>query len=380
MSVGRQGPFVQERAVLRRQRALPVDGEVLLDIGDRVHERTVVARATGRGTMHTVNAASQLDILASELPGAMLCAVGERVERDQPLARSRGLFGLLASECRAPVAGTVAAVSPHTGRILLEEPGQDLEVAAFLPGIVADRLPGRGVVVAGWGARVAGVFGVGGEVSGEMIAAVGRADVSLEAAAIDHTHAGKVLLAGSLVTADALERASAFGVAGIVTGGVHDTELSRWLGQETVLADTTHLDAPLTLVVTGGFGRAPMETETFALLAAHRGRTACLSGLTRVRAGARRPEVIIPLDEDPRTAVAPSSPPSLQIGARVMVVRSPWFGCIGRVGALPVEPVRMECGARCLVAHVDLDDGVTAAIPRANLEVLGERSTDEEDR
>lgn len=62
MSTGRQGPFVQRRAVLVRRRLLPVDGTVLCGVGDRVDSGTVVARAAGRGTMHTVNAAGVLDL------------------------------------------------------------------------------------------------------------------------------------------------------------------------------------------------------------------------------------------------------------------------------------------------------------------------------
>ncbi|MBD3221775.1 hypothetical protein GF314_11095 [bacterium] len=377
MSAGRQGPFVEPRAVLERRRELPIRGRVLLEVGDRVDRDTVVASARTRGAMHTVNAAVQLDIPGAELPRSMLRAVGDEVAAGEPLARSRGFFGLLASECRAPVAGTIAAVSAHTGRILLEEPGDLVEVRAFLPGIVTACEPERGVTVAGWAARVAGVFGVGGEVAAELVPAVGRADATLEAAALDERHAGTILLGGAVVDAAALARATELGVAGLVTGGVHDAALARWLGRETVLADTTGLAAPFTLVIVGGFGRVPMTEETFDLLRSHAGRVVGLSGHTRVRAGALRPEAIVPLDEVPDARPAATRPPALSPGCTVQVVRAPWFGHRGRVGALPDEPVRVESGARCLVAHVDLDAGVTAVVPRANLEVLAGPETPE---
>jgi hypothetical protein len=307
----------------------------------------------------------------------MLCAVGEAVVCGQPLARTRGLFGLLSTTCRSPVDGTVAAVSSHTGRVLLEEPGNDIEVRAFLPGIVSARLDDRGVAVSGWAARVAGVFGVGGEGSGPLVAAVGRRDAILEAASIADLHAGAVLLGGALVTREALERATAVGVVGIITGGVHDAALAGWLGQDLTLADSTSLSAPLTLVVVGGFGRVALEAEADRLLRAHLGRPACLSGLTRVRAGARRPEVLVPLDTEPGEATAASPPPRLQIGSLVQVVRSPWFGWHGRVGALPAELQAVESGAVCQVAHVDLSDGRTVVVACANLEVLADPPTEE---
>lgn len=370
MSTGRLGPFVQARTVLKRRRALAVAGEVLLDVGDRVAGDTVVARARGRGVMHTVNASSLLDIAPAELPAAMVCAVGETVAAGQVLARSRALFGLLSSVCRAPVAGTVAAVSPHTGRVLLEEPGGDLEVRAFLPGIISTREEGRAVTVAGWAARVAGVFGVGGECAGPLVPVVGRPEAVLEAAALDAAHAGAILLGGALVRADGLRRATELGVRGIITGGVHDADLVAWLEQEVVLADTTTLAAPLTLVVTGGFGRVPVEDAAFRLLRALAGQQACLSGQTRVRAGARRPEVIVPLVTEADDDVAAVPPPSLAVGSRVMVVREPWFGCCGRIGELPRDAVRLPNEVRVGAAHVDLDAGRSVVVPLANLEVL----------
>ncbi len=355
--------------MLSRQRLLPTAGEVCLDVGDRVMSDTVVARAVGRGAMRTVNAARLLDVLPDEVPGAMQVAVGDAVTAGQILARTRGLFGLFAAVCHAPLDGTVAAVSAHTGRILLEEPADPLEVRAFLPGIVAAVHPERGATVSGWGARVAGVFGVGGERYGPLMAAVGRPDVTLEAAQIDVGAAGAVLIGGSLVTAAALQRAAQLGVKGVITGGIHDTELAAWLGRPTVLADTTGTASPLTLVVTGGFGRVPMDPDAFALLRSHVGRNACLSGQTRVRAGAVRPEVIIPLSE-PSAPVPGGAVPQLAVGSRVLVVRSPWFGSRGHVGRLPMVPVAVESGAVCLVAEVDLDSGGSVSVPRCNLEVL----------
>jgi hypothetical protein len=347
-----------------------VPGEVLLEVGDRVAGDTVVARAPGRGRLHTVNAARILDILPGEVPGAMVVAVGDQVTAQQPLARSMGFFGFLAAVCRAPVSGQVAAISPHTGRILLEEPADPLEVCAFLPGIVTEVLPERGVVVAGWAGRIAGVFGVGGERRGALLPVVRRPGTVLEGAMLDSSVEGKVLVAGSLATADALQRASELGAVGVITGGVDDLDLQAWLGQSLVLADTTGLAAPLTLVVVGGFGRTPMDPETFALLLEHEGHEVGLTGQTRVRAGALRPELIIPLATDPEMAAVATPPPPLAVGSRVQIVRAPWFCQRGTVGRLPGEVRRVESEAQLLVAEVDLEDGRTVTVPRTNLEVL----------
>jgi hypothetical protein len=379
VSGGRQGPFVQRCAVLRRDRLLPLPGEVLLEVGDRVESDTVVARAAGRGVLHTVNVARQLDVLPAEVPAAMRVAEGDQVAAGATLARTRGLWGLMAARCRAPVTATVVAISAHTGQVLLEEPARPLSVTGFLPGIVATVHPGRGVTVAGWAARVAGVLGVGGECLGTLTPAVGRRDAVLDAAQIPADASGAVLLGGALVTAAALARAAAAGAAGLITGGIHDADLSRWRGRDLVLADTTGQTAPLTLVVVGGFGRVPLDPAADALLREHAGRPVGLSAWTRVRAGAVRPEVLVPRPRDAhRDAGVVASAGDLAPGARVQVVAPPWFGRLGRVARLPDAPVTLESGARCRVAEVDLDQGDTVQVARANLEVLAGPERQEE--
>jgi len=370
MSMGRTGPFLQKRAVLIRRRWLPVPGEVLLEVGDRVSAETVVARAPGRGVLHNVNATRILDILPEEVPGAMLKQPGDTVEAGEPLARTRGLLGMFATQCLAPVSGVVMAVSSHTGRILLEEPAEPLEVRAFLPGIVSAIEPTRGVTVSGWAARAAGVFGVGGERCGPLLPMVGRPESPLDASQIDGRVEGKVLLAGSMITAAALQRAGRHGAAGLVCGGIADTELADWLEEPLVLADTTGIESPLTLVITGGFGRVPMDPDTFALLSGHADELVCLTGHTRVRAGAERPEIIVPLAVEPDAGMPAEIAPPLAVGSRVQLVRAPWFGHRGRIARLPADLDTVESGAHCLVAEVDLDGGGTQIVPRANLEVL----------
>ncbi len=361
------------RTVLRRWRLMPVDGEVLLGVGDRVRPDTVVARAAGQGAMFTVNVAQQLDLRPAEVPGAMVKAVGEAVLAGDALARTRGLWGWLATTCPAPNDGTVVAVSRHTGQVLLARSALPREVCAFLPGIVTEVKARRGVAVMGWGAQLPGVFGVGGEAVGELTLAVRRPDATLTGEMIDGDLTGRILVAGGLVTCDALRRAAASGAVGVITGGVAATDLDMWLGRELCVADTTEIAASLTLVVLGGFGRMPVDRRAFALLLASEGRQACLAGTTRVRAGAVRPEIIIPLATPVDAAAAEAvRPGALEPGCRVMVVREPWFGQCGRVARLPAALAALPNEARCLVAEVDLDGGSAVLVPRANLELMGD--------
>ena len=65
------GLRVTERAVVRKERRLPLKGDVLVARGDTVSARTVVARTLLPGNIQTVNLASSLGIEPNEVAGKL---------------------------------------------------------------------------------------------------------------------------------------------------------------------------------------------------------------------------------------------------------------------------------------------------------------------
>jgi hypothetical protein len=61
---------------------------------------------------------------------------------------------------------------------------------------------------------------------------------------------------------------------------------------------------------------------------------------------------------------------SLSVGARVRVIRVPYFGAQGVVTDLPHELAPIETGAFVRVLAATLDDGRQVTVPRANVELL----------
>ena len=95
------------------------------------------------------------------------------------------------------------------------------------------------------------------------------------------------------------------------------------------------------------------------------------NGATQIRAGVIRPEIVIPLEDVEKNTDGDLRPEQLGIkeGSLVRVIRSPFFGKIGRVDSLPAELQQMESETMVRVAKVRVDDEVVV-IPRSNLEML----------
>ena len=366
------GLKVSARATYRARRLLPVHGEVLVKAGDAVKARDVVARTYIEGEVTPVAVASQLGVPAGDLASLMLVKQGDAVTAGQPLARSKGIFGLGKKECPSPAAGTVESISTTTGQVILRGAPIPVEVRAYVDGRVVEVFPNEGALVETEAAFVQGIFGVGGETVGPIRMACPRHDVPLDAALVKPDMKGAIVVGGARVTAAAVKAAQAAGVAGIVSGGIDDADLREILGFDLGVAITGTEKIGLTIVVTEGFGDIAMAERTFALLKGFERREASLNGATQIRAGVMRPEIVVARREGdplPSQGARPEEG-ALEIGTQVRLIRDPYFGLLGAVSALPSEPAVLGSGSKARVLEVKLGDGRNVTVPRANIELI----------
>jgi len=356
---------------IRKTRRLPLKGQVLVSKGDRVQPETVVARTELPGVMQTVKVAAHLGVEPNEVERFLKVSIGDRVEKDQVLAESRSLFGLMRTTVKSPVAGTVEHFSPVSGSLGIRAAPIPIEVEAYVQGIIAEVLPEEGVEVETQGAFIQGIFGVGGERRGVVRVVAASPEHPLDSTAVSEKHQGCVIVGGSLITADALKRAVSVGASAVVAGGIVDRDLIDFLGYDIGVAITGHEDIPITIIVTEGFGRIPMARRTFDLLRSLEGRTASVNGATQIRAGVIRPEIIVPLDSAVSDAgYSGFQEQDLHIGATVRLIRQPHFGEIATVTDLPPEPVLIPSGSTVRVLKAKLSTGEEVTVPRANVEIL----------
>ncbi len=363
------GLRVTADTVVRRERRLPLKGEVIVGRGQAVEPDSVVARAELPGNVQTVNLAAKLGMDPARVGSALLRPVGSFVKQGEVIATAKGLFGMFNSKVESPADGTVETVSSVTGQLLLREPPIPVEVNAYVRGQVAEVMGGEGVIVESRGALIQGIFGVAGETFGRIVVATARPDEPLEPAHLVSEHRGAVVVGGSHTTHAAVKRARELGVAALVVGGFDDHDLRELLGRDLGVAITGQEDIGLTLVLTEGFGRIAMAARTWDLLNACSGRVASVSGATQIRAGVMRPELFVPHTSGASGPASAEGGGSLELGSIVRVIRQPWFGRIGRVVELPHElrPLDTEALVRVLVVEFT-DDGEHATVPRANVE------------
>lgn len=360
------GLTITPYTVIRKERRLPLKGEVLVGVGERVVPSTAVARTFLPGAVHIVKAGEILGVAGEDLERYLLKREGEEVEKDETIASATSFFGLSKRIVRSPVKGTIESISPITGNVSIREEPKPLYLNAYVEGEVIKVLPEEGVVVETKGAFLQGIFGVGGEKWGKLVVEVDSPNQMIK----DLREGMKdCILVGGSIEGEELKRALEVGVKGVVVGGIRDDVLRDLLGYDIGVAITGQENIALTLIIMEGFGNLPLSQRTFQLLKRFNGFFCSINGATQIRAGVMRPEIIIPHKEE-IPSLKEEFTSRLVVGTRVRVIREPYFGCLGEVVSLPPEPQILETGARARVAEVLLEGGEKVVVPRANLEII----------
>jgi hypothetical protein len=372
------GLQLSEHTRYRARRLLPIAGEVLVEQGEMVDARQVVARAELPGDLVPINLANQLSLAPSDVPGSVAAVgrqVGDHISPGDLLARTNGLFGFFKAEYAARTGGVIETISHVTGQVILRGESIPVERRAYVSGEVTEVLPNQGVVVEADVTYVQGIFGIGGEAYGPIVIACNACDVELRAEHIAASMTGAIVVGGARMTGASVQKAIEVGVSALISGGIDDADLKEILGYDLGVAITGTERIGTTLIITEGFGPIAMAQRTFELLKSREASQAAVNGATQIRAGVMRPEVVIPIgDRDRNGGVRTDSSAGggvLEEGTPVRIIRDPYFGRIGTVAGLPPERQVLESGSKARVLEVHCNSGETLTVPRANVEIIG---------
>jgi len=365
------GLKVLHETLVRKERRLPLKGNVTVEIGTLVEPDIIVATTDLPGNCQFVNVANTLNIDASDVSEAMCCEEGADLKKGDKLAETKGLFGLFKTDCNCPVDGKIESVSAVTGQVVVRQAPIPVEIDAYIKGKISEVIPEEGVIVETEAVFIQGIFGIGGESRGDLVILTSSREEEITEEMIKPELAGKIIVGGSHISLASYKKALKCKVAGVVVGGFNYFDLEEILGYTLGVAITGQEDLVTALILTEGYGNIRMGHRTFDLLKKYAGRFASINGATQIRAGVIRPEIVIPLNNEDLKGDRKDDHviKGMQAGSLVRVIRAPYFGRIGNVIDLPPELLQMESETMVRVAEIEID-GKKIMIPRSNLEMV----------
>lgn len=225
-----------------------------------------------------------------------------------------------------------------------------------LAGVVRDVRPGIGIRVRAQGRAMLGVEALGDPTHGRLSLGSERSDQRqgrLRSTSLDVGLAGTILVIGSRVDAEALTRARAMGVRGVIVSGLAGKERRDFLASESRQRAALHKLPPFAVLVLDGAVRRPLAGPVLAVLEA-------LSGVT-VAITVDPPAMVF---DEAELAVAPPARDHVRIRAGERAgAEGRWAGLAG---------VRRFAGGTFLEAGwVALGDDAPIPVPIADLERFG---------
>ncbi|MBN2343224.1 MAG: hypothetical protein JXX29_21190 [Deltaproteobacteria bacterium] len=342
---------VSGKTTIRKVRKVPPGASVCVRAGDVVNATDVIARAMVPGHVHSVAAAQILGVSKSRIIDALTVNVGDAVTRGQVFGRRRVMFGLFNSAVSSPVDGKVETISKVSGHVMIREAPKPVEVQAYVNGTVISADDVEGVVIQSTCALVQGVFGVGKEVIARLETDA-AADVN-----------GKAVCVFDPLTLELLNRLLRNGAVAVIAPSMDGESLLSFCGDDVNLAATGDEQVGGTLVLTEGFGCLRMTQRTREILSACAGAQVSVCGVTQVRAGVIRPELV-----GPAVAGANDSFGAREIGTVIQITRGEFHGEEAVISAIPSTPQTLDSGVTVLCYEVTLiSDDRKIMVPRPNV-------------
>lgn len=253
------------------EHALPVGPATRAAEGARVVSGDVIATGGGVTKVDLVAGARRVGVAPEDLDRVLRVRPVADVRRGSVLARTGSRFARAAI---SPIDGRLVHVTVD-GDLCISPVVDEWRVRSTIDGIVT-RSDDAVVAVEGecWALR--GIAGYGPNAVGELALATDAPSDTLAATRLDVRLRDRILVGGARMTAEAVMRAHACGVAGVVAGAAPAGGLRVMYGDDVDASGrASFADAP-TILCLLGFGSAPLPAEVWDPLTALAGERAAI--------------------------------------------------------------------------------------------------------
>ena len=193
------GLKVLKHSDVTKERLLPLKGNVHVNLNDEVKSDCIVASTDIPGNVQMINMTNKLNVDPAQVLDCMLVKVNQNVEKNQIIARNKGLFGLFKTEIKSPINGKIINISKVTGQVVISEKPLPVQVDAYIPGIIKKIYDHEGVVVNSQGTFIQGIIGIGGEKQGIIKLLVKSPDERIDLSMINSNMKDSIIVCGSFI-------------------------------------------------------------------------------------------------------------------------------------------------------------------------------------
>jgi len=230
-----------------------------------------------------VNVAQRLQVDPKHIRNIVEYNVGDFIHMGEHLVKAKGRR----LPVQSPATGTIKKIDTDEGTVTIQYDIDPVRIPAFVQGTVDSVREGYSLDIFGSGTMIHGVIGFGGESSGPLKRYYGEE-------AFDWDDAMACVVASvDPVDESFLRRCREKGISGVIVPSIHAEDWIRFYGKEIGVILTGDEDIPFGLLLTEGFGQKQMRNDVAGIINSSIGKSVSISPRTQIRAGVRRPMLII---------------------------------------------------------------------------------------
>ena len=253
------------------EHALPLGASVRPSVGSTVRAGEPLATGTLLGSPVRAEGARRLGVEAADVDRVSRVQVGTDVRRGTVLARTGRRF---ARAVTAPIDGRLVHRS-HEGDYYVAPITGTWTVRAAMDGTVV-RSDDASVSVEGSAWGLGGIAAYGPDAFGELALGVDAPTDELSPSRVDVRLHDKIVIGGARIAAEAITRAHACAVAGLVAGAAPAGGLRVVYGEEVTASGGPTVEDRPTVLCLQGFGNGPLPREVYLPLVAFSGQRAAI--------------------------------------------------------------------------------------------------------
>lgn len=367
-----------------KRRLSPLKSAIYVQEGQEVSISDVLGEGQGPTGFRTINLAKELGVSPKKASSFLKRPLGQIIYQGELLAKTEAFWGLRKKLLLSPVDGIVDFYDDKTGGLRIKLLPKRTKLISGVYGIVDHVDYGKGVITLRTRATlIYGVFGVGKEREG-ILKILGSKDSLISSKQILPQMSGQVLVGGSIVFLDALEKSVSLGINGFISGGIDLKDYQAIGGSDPLKAGINFFssakkwsDVGLTVMITEGFGSIQIGDDIFSVLKEYDGKFVILDGnLARLILPNQTPDsmmyirrVKLPEVIEPET-LPESGLAAVKAGAVVRVLTTPFLGMQGEVETIDKTVTRLPSGIVTWMVTVSTPQR-KIRVPYQNLEVIG---------
>lgn len=371
---------VKKTSFLRVKRNLDGVGRISVQPGQELEPQDIIGNYQLFAGFISLNIVKSLGINAGEAEKYIQRKKGEKIYKGELLVVKEGLFGK--KMMTSPTDGIVEDYNQTTGELKLRYLPKNITLTAGVYGIVEEIDNTKGeVIVKTVATEVYGVFGSGKERSG-VLKIVNDKHHLMGQDQVLRSMKGDILVTGALVYRDALQRAVAYGVSGILSGGLNARDFLSMGGSIDSVNRINPLhkigtEIGLSVVGTEGFGPMPVGDDIFEQIKIYEGKFVFINGnVAKLVLPVLDPDIIMTL----RNIVLPPSVrmpdkqaevviKEIEVGSKIRIIWPPFVGSQGKVVEIDKTPTTLPSGISTYMLTIEtLRKKIK--IPYPNIEII----------